>query len=181
MKKLIAVLLAGALLASMGGVAFATEVCDGDPPDVKDGRIDKDLTVNVTIDAAICLDTSKEVLELGTLNPCNKTHGEDSVVITVRSNKMFRKDVGPRELTGTEGRIAADRLSLIMDKGTANEVDITQSWIWDPTEGKYWSALAPHIPASGNHQETLTVDLDINWTDAPGTYSGPLEVSASQV
>lgn len=183
MKKLIAVLLASALLASMGGVALATEICGT-------GRVDKDLTVTAIIEPAICLNTDFDSLTLKNargmdLNPCNEVsaHGEASVGITVKSNKSYRKDVGPRDLVDTSipATITADRLSLIMDKDTASEVNIKDEWEWDSDELKYWSPEADPFPPTGGHREVLTVDLDVNWGDLPGTYVGLLEVSASQV
>lgn len=180
MKKLIALALVLGLLASMAGVASAvTYTCEHGTGPL---RVAKNLPVEVTIDSAICLWLEKDALNLGNLNPCDsqQSHGQDSTKIYVDSNRGYKKDIIPGDLTGlaTGAVIDKGRLSLDMD---GNDIRTgAGGWYEDPAGSqKYYS---PDHPAGYDYVgETLTVDLDVNWTDKPDTYNGTVEVSAEQI
>lgn len=178
-----------ALLVSTGGVASAGvtgEACDDD----HDGRVDKDLTVTVDVEAAICINTlstwppygSKDDIRFGRMNPCDDDFSHDSVYIDIRSNHAYKKTINPGDLECAAHNprhvIEEERLSLhVVENQVQKDIkDPANGWTFDAGDGSYW-ILKPATPGSREH---LVVDLPIYWTDYADTYTGTLEVSAEQ-
>lgn len=184
MKTVLTLVLVFAILAAMPAAAFASYTCQhGAGPQ----RVEKDVDVNVGVDSAICLATEsklpgggdKNFLDLGNMNPCDRSYSWDVVRIWVMSNRAYQKTIDPGDLTCTNPShspkhvIDQDRLSLEVDDWNIKVGEA--GWTFDGQ--KYWSP----IHGSGTSRESLQVDLQIGWNDHADTYRGTLEVAAQQL
>ncbi|MDI6689524.1 MAG: hypothetical protein QME54_03775 [Actinomycetota bacterium] len=184
MKKLLAMVLAAVLLLSFSGIALATQVHSiGTDLDMQ--SVFKTLPITVKIHPTIAMNTfekkpggaQKDEINIPCLNPKTNFYGEDGVDWLVWSNLPFYKTVSWTGLTTSwdtgmpgcphiEDTIPADRVVVKVD-----DVPISNPWT---------SPIIGYPEEQHQEKENVMVQLEIDWCDSAGIYTGSLYLDAHQ-
>ncbi|MDI6822442.1 MAG: hypothetical protein QMD66_06260 [Actinomycetota bacterium] len=176
--------LAAVLLLSFSGIALATQVHSiGTDLDMQ--SVSKNLPITVKIHPTIAMNTfdketgdQKDVINIPCLNPKTNWLGKDGVDWVVWSNLPFHKTASWTDLKTSWNAGTVAEPKMIEDVITADRVVVKVEGV--PIPNPWTSPIIGYPAEQHQEKENVMVQLEINWCDSAGIYTGSLTLDAHQ-